>query len=33
MLIGSRDLTLRDGDKEIRIPIRLFAPKCEADGA
>ena len=33
MLIGNRELTLRDGTSEIKIPVRLFAPQREADGA
>jgi hypothetical protein len=33
MLIGGRQLTLHEGDIEIKIPVRLFAPQREADGA
>ena len=33
MLIGSRELTLRDGDEEIKIPVRLFMPHLDAAGA
>lgn len=33
MLIGGRELTLRDGDNEIKIPVRLFAPRKDAAGA
>ena len=33
MLIGSRELTLGDEDNEIKIPVRLFAPRLESAGA
>lgn len=33
MLIGSRDLTLRNKDGDIQIPVRLYAPQLESTGA
>jgi hypothetical protein len=33
MLIGSRELTLRDGNSEIKIPVRLFMPRIDTAGA
>jgi hypothetical protein len=33
MLIASRALTLRNGDDETQIPIRIFAPEKESSGA
>ena len=33
MEIASRELTLHDDGKDIKIPIRIFAPKCEETGA
>lgn len=33
MLIGSRELTFLEGDKETKIPVRLYAPQREPDGA
>jgi hypothetical protein len=33
MLIASRELTLRDGGNDIKIPIRIFAPEFESPGA
>ena len=32
MLIGSREITLRNGGKDIKIPVRLFAPRMDATG-
>lgn len=32
MIIGSRTLTLRDGDKRIEIPVAVFAPVKEKPG-
>ena len=33
MEIASRELTLRDDGKDIKIPIRIFAPEREETGA
>jgi Domain of unknown function (DUF6968) len=33
MMIASRTLTLRDGDRTVEIPISIFAPECEKPGA
>jgi hypothetical protein len=33
MEIASRVLTLRDGNEDIKIPIRIFAPEKESSGA
>jgi hypothetical protein len=32
MVIASRELTLRDGDKLIKISIRIFTPEFEKQG-
>jgi hypothetical protein len=33
MEIASRELTLRNGNDESKILIRIFAPECETTGA
>ena len=33
MIIASRNLTLRDGNEVIAIPIRIYAPELEKSGA
>ncbi len=33
MEIASRVLTLRDGNKDLQIPIRIFAPEKSPDGS
>jgi hypothetical protein len=32
MVIASRTLTLRDRDRTLEIPIKVFAPECEKPG-
>jgi hypothetical protein len=32
MVIASRELTLREGNSVIKIPVRIFAPVCENPG-
>jgi hypothetical protein len=33
MLVASRILTFRNGKQDLQIPVRIFAPKKERDGA
>ena len=32
MIIGTRVLTLREGEQSIEIPISIYAPECEKAG-
>jgi len=33
MIIANRDLTLRNGTEEIKVPIKIFAPEKAANGS